>query len=223
MPNEYVLGMTLTKNRNLNMNMRILVIPFFINLAIVVNATNIKGFVKDKESGEPLIGAVIQVKNTSFNTMVKLDGSYVVKGVPSGTYTVGVSYVSNTSMEQVVTIADEKEKVLNFDLEKSTVTLNEVVVSKNYEKGSELQSRKLEQTSDNVMSVIGSLTIQLMPDVTVGNMMQRVSGVSIVRNGNGILQIKCSTIKTTHWFAGTTTIKCTRTGYSKIRSNNSFV
>ena len=50
------------------------------------SAQSIKGKVVDASSGEPLIGATVSLKGTAEKTLVRLDGSYVLKNIKPGIY-----------------------------------------------------------------------------------------------------------------------------------------
>jgi len=159
------------------------ILSFFITS--VSNASTIKGFLTDSKTGEPLIGATITLKNTSFATSSGLDGSYEIKNVPDGNYIISISYIGYKNIESSISVNQQVSK-LNFSLLENTKNLDEVVVTAaSNDKESDNVMRKAEQKADNVMNIIGARAIELLPDVTVGNVLQRVSGVSVVRNGNG--------------------------------------
>ena len=157
----------------------------FFLMAVVAQAATIKGKIKDEVSGDPIVGATVHLKGTNHSTFVNLDGSYALKNIQSGSYTLVVNFIGYALLEKPVSITEDKDVVVDFKMKEMVNVLNEVVITGALEKGSEGESRKIEQNSDNVVSVIGARAIQLLPDITVGNLMQRVSGVAIVRNGNG--------------------------------------
>lgn len=53
----------------------------------------LRGRVTDKDSGEPLIGASVQVDGTTLGASADLNGDYVILSVAPGVYTVKVSYI----------------------------------------------------------------------------------------------------------------------------------
>lgn len=166
--------------------MRLLMLFLFIIVSIPTFAvTTLKGYVKDHRSGEALVGAAVHLKNTSFGAAVGLDGSFAIRNVPAGSYVIAVSMIGYSTVERSITVQDKNEETLAFSLQESSSQLNEVIVTGIAEQGSELSTRLAEQKADNVVNIIGSKSIQLLPDLTVGNLLQRVSGVSMVRNGSG--------------------------------------
>ena len=148
-------------------------------------AANIKGYLSDSKSGEPLIGATVLLSNTAYGTSSGLDGGYEIKNVPAGKYVIVINYLGYKTTQTEITIGTENLK-LNFSLAENSKDLDEVVVTAaSNDKESDNVMRKAEQKADNVLNIIGARAIELLPDVTVGNVLQRVSGVSITRNGSG--------------------------------------
>ncbi len=154
-------------------------------LSFFVHASSLRGNVTDKLNGEPLVGATVYLKNTSYGTSVGLDGSFLLKGVAAGSYQLIVSMVGYRSIERPISIADDKDQRFSFVMEEDAAQLSEVVVKGVLDNESDLSARKAEQKADNVLNMMSAKSIQLLPDLTVGNLLQRVSGVSIVRNSSG--------------------------------------
>lgn len=167
-----------------------LVFSFLLLLsALTVRAATLKGSVTDRRTGEPLIGATVRLMNGAQSTrlggVVGLDGRYLIKDVPAGTYTAIVQYVSYQKTEKTVAIGKELTVVTtDFVLTESSTDLAEVVVTGS-DRESDQNVRKTEQKADNVLNIIGAKAISLLPDITVANVLQRVSGVSVVRNSTG--------------------------------------
>jgi TonB-dependent receptor len=159
---------------------------FLLSFSITSFAGNLKGFVLDSKSGEPLVGASIIIENTKFGTSVNLDGSFEIKGIPAGNYVCKIQYIGYAVERKSFTIKENQAIVkLDFKLNESFNELNEIIVSASADKETDNSARKSEQKSDNVVNIISAKTIQLLPDITVGNILQRVSGVSVVRNSSG--------------------------------------
>src|SRR6218665_1737061 len=157
----------------------------FLLLSSKVFAYNLKGIITDKSTGEPLIGASVKVLNQPYYAVSGLDGSFVVKNVPSGEYQLQVTYISyQTSVVKVK--VEQKEVVVNIVLEEdSKQTLSEVVVTATADKSTEQVARQIERNSNQLMNIVSGKAIEISPDLTVANLIQRVSGVSIERNSNG--------------------------------------
>lgn len=76
-------------------------------------------------------------------------------------------------------------QVLDFRLTPRGHELTEVTVTGKTDRESAQSARRSEQRADNVLNIIAARTIELSPDIQVGNVVQRASGVSIVRNSSG--------------------------------------
>ena len=54
----------------------------------------IEGIVKDKKSGEAIIGATVQIENTSMATASDIDGRFAFSNLPAGKQTIICRYLS---------------------------------------------------------------------------------------------------------------------------------
>lgn len=149
-------------------------------------AQNIKGKVVDAATGEPLVGATVTLANTKIKTLVRLDGSYVFNKLAAATYTVKVSYAGyKLGKDVVVTVGANSTAVANFSLESTAAELESVSVSSFNAKDGDKGARRIEKVADPLINVLSAKTIQLLPDITVANALQRVSGVTIERSSSG--------------------------------------
>ena len=146
----------------------------------------IKGTVVDSRSGEPLVGANITIKGTTYKAIVKLDGSFLIKSVAPGTYELTVAYIGfQTETFEKFTLSKNDIKDINIKLHEESTKLTDVTVVSASNKESDNFARRLERTAEPVINVMSSKTIQLLPDITVANALQRVSGVTIEKSGSG--------------------------------------
>jgi outer membrane receptor protein involved in Fe transport len=153
---------------------------------------NIKGNVTDKKSGEPLIGATITLKNETTGTKtyagVGLDGSYIFKDVADGTYEVEAKYVSYQTASKHISVAANSTAIVNLELQDKSNSLGEVTVTAHGNKGTDQAAVNAERRSDIVLNAVSSKTIEASPDISIANVTQRVSGVSVERSNNGEAQ-----------------------------------
>ena len=148
-------------------------------------AATIKGKLLD-ENNEPMIGANIVIQATKQYAVVGLDGTYVIHNVSPGNYSLTASYIGYSSQDKSVTINSTSETVtVDFGLQPDKKLLDEVVVTAKAEGGSDIEARKTEKNSSQVVNIVSAKTIEISPDITVANVIQRVSGVSLVRNASG--------------------------------------
>lgn len=87
------------------------------------------GYVKDAKSGEPLIGATVQLENASVGTTTDIDGYYEIKGVAPKNYNVTASYLGyQPSTLYNIIVRSAGTPSVNFKLTEATETLDEIVV-----------------------------------------------------------------------------------------------
>lgn len=87
----------------------------------------ISGTVTD-EQGESLIGASVLLEGTSIGAITDLDGSYTIKSIPAGNYTVLISYVGYIKQSRTVSLNEGQNLVINVALAENVTMLNEAVV-----------------------------------------------------------------------------------------------
>jgi len=92
-----------------------------------LSAQNIlRGKIIDKETGLPISGAYISIKNTKQKTVSDKTGNYQIDILSNGTCLVEVSFVGYKRVRQVIVLNGNITK--DFFLESSANVLNEVVV-----------------------------------------------------------------------------------------------
>jgi outer membrane receptor protein involved in Fe transport len=165
---------------------RILLFALSVFLLSPAYSQTIRGSVFDKSSGEPLAGASVHLEHTKYYTLVNLDGSYVFKGIQPGTYLVDASLVGYKKPKEIeITVTARGVSGVELAMETDVASLLEVLVTGNTDKGSDRAVRNIEKNGDMVQNMLSEKTIQLLPDVTVGNALQRVSGVTVQRDNTG--------------------------------------
>jgi len=76
------------------------------------------GSVEDAE-GNPLPGANVVLTGTDFGTAVGTDGSYTIDGIEPGTYTVRVTFVGYTTIEEEISFDPGAQVTRNFSMEQA--------------------------------------------------------------------------------------------------------
>lgn len=142
------------------------------------------GSVADQQTGEPLVGAVVRAMPQGAYDVVGLDGNFRIKGLKKGKHTLKVSYVGYQSFEENIEIPEHTTRKIQLKPH-ANQTLEEVVVSAHSDKSSELTARSAERNALQLMNIVSGKAIEISPDLTVANLVQRVSGISIERNSNG--------------------------------------
>lgn len=163
-------------------------ISFALLFCIPVNG-QVKGSITEKDSNEPLQGAVIKFTEKTGNgktvtVLSGLDGSYVIRSIKEGLYEVEITFVGYNGIVQDIRITGEDGKTYDFILEKKGTRLEDVVIVGKSDR-SDYVTTQIERKSDNVINAVSAKTIEISPDLSVANVSQRVSGVSLQRSSNG--------------------------------------
>lgn len=92
------------------------------------NKGSIRGIIKDKASGEALIGVNISVQGTYYGASTDEDGFYLIPNVTPGEYALEVAYIGYKVVQQTgVRIAPGESVTLNFALEATPLALGQEV------------------------------------------------------------------------------------------------
>lgn len=151
----------------------------------IANATKLKGHVYDKQSGEALVGATVILEKSGKTANTGLDGSFEFKDVTPGTATIRVTYITYQTVVQTITILKEDTPHVKIYMESASNDLGEVVTRATASGSNDRDARRIEQNATQIMNIVSGKAIEVSPDLTVANVLQRVSGVSIERNSNG--------------------------------------
>lgn len=158
-----------------------------ISFSFSLFSTNwvIEGVVRDAKTREPLIGASVYIKNDkSLGTTTGFDGSFTLKNLKSNKVTLVCSYISYKTLEKEITISSTNFQKIYLDLVSYETELQDVIVTAS-SKTSDVGVRKLERISPNVMNIVGARSIEISPDLTVANVLGRISGVVMEKNNSG--------------------------------------
>ncbi|WP_367913107.1 TonB-dependent receptor [Leadbetterella sp. DM7] len=168
------------------MNKFLSMLFFLLACTGMARAAGLKGKVVDRQTGEALPGATVTLHNSGKSTMTGLDGSFEFKNLSPGKDAITISFVTYKTLEEPVEISENDTPVRVFYLESASIALMEVSIKGIRQGGSDDQSaRRLEKNASQVMNVVSARAIEISPDLTVANVMQRVSGVSLERNSSG--------------------------------------
>lgn len=136
----------------------------------------VSGRIKDKQTGEYLIGVNVQLKGTTLRATTNSEGFFRFSNLPEGRQTLVLSYLGFTNKEVAVS-ASQTPQELSVELEATSTTLGEVVVTGL--RRSQIQSINQKKEALNIREVITANEAGRLPDINVAEATQRVSGVSI--------------------------------------------
>lgn len=143
----------------------------------------IRGKVLDAQTGEEIIGAAVMVKDDPGKWAVSgLDGSFSVSVDAGKSSTLVCSIIG---YRQAEFICSETENNLTIRMEADRIMLDGATVMAENHGKTEAGARGIEKASLNVVNVMSAKAMELSPDVTVANVIKRMSGVTIERNSSG--------------------------------------
>jgi len=90
---------------------------------------NIRGFVYDKSSGEPIMFCNVFLKGTTIGAPTDINGMYNITKVAAGDYTIMVTYIGYDTSAVNITLKLGKVLTQNLEISESSVKLNEVRIS----------------------------------------------------------------------------------------------
>ena len=170
-------------------------ITFWINslLILLVSSINlqagvIQGKIVDAVSHEPVVGAVITVEDHKNHVTVSdLYGNYRIENLQVGKFVIhakSLGFENSYTQELEITSFDQ---TITFDIYIKPVNtqINEVQITGKTSLESDAGARESEKVASNVVNIISAKAIEMLPDLNVANVMQRVSGISMVKNSSG--------------------------------------
>ncbi|MBE5319857.1 outer membrane beta-barrel protein [Pedobacter sp. MR2016-19] len=167
------------------MNKLLQILFLLLFCAGTANATKLKGHVYDKQTGEAIVGATVVLENPRRVTNTGLDGTFEFKDVKAGATKISVSYITYRTIEKTLVILTEDNDHLKFYMESDSKSLDDITIKSNAVSSTDQGARRLEKNAPQLMNIVSGRAIEISPDLTVANVMQRISGVSIERNSNG--------------------------------------
>lgn len=130
----------------------------------------IAGTVKDAKSGEVLIGANISLVDTKLGTTSDSRGHFFVLNVPSGTYSLKITYIGYTSylLEEVRVSADLTTN-LEAKLSSADIQVKEMVVK--------AEKPIIDKNATNAVRIVGAEDLEIMPFRGIQNVFALQAGV----------------------------------------------
>jgi len=175
-----------TNRKNLALAVLILSI-FFLNLP-GVSAQNgtVRGFVYEKETGEPVIFTNVYLLRTSYGAATDVNGYFAISRVPDGDYTLIVTYLGYDTLREKVSIKGDNVISKKLFLTKAAFNLDAVQIT----------AEREEARSDTRTSVIKLTPKQISRIPTIGGQpdlaqyLQVLPGVIFTGDQGGQLYIR---------------------------------
>ena len=114
----------------LNMrNLFLLTLLLLFTTSISAQNGTIRGFVYNKESGEPIIFCNVSLEGTTMGAPTDVNGYFSIAKVPAGNYKIIITYLGFDSLQENIDLTAGKILTKKFELSESSIKLEEVKVS----------------------------------------------------------------------------------------------
>ena len=166
---------------------RLSLFVLLLALPAAAAATTISGTVTDRQTGEPLVGATVQVSGKNIGVVTDTDGHYSLT-LKQGTYTIIYRYVGYSDVEKAGIKVGKEAVVIDIELSADAQTLEGVTVTgrKNLEgEGALMQERR--QASIGIEN-IGAREMSLKGIGNVQEGVKKLTGISVADQGQLIVR-----------------------------------
>jgi hypothetical protein len=117
----------------MRLNKLSLAIALFISFigysSVYAQNANLRGFVYESESAEPVIFTSVILKGTTYGAQTDVNGYFSITKLPAGKYTLMVTMLSHDTLNEDITIRDGEIVTKKVYLKKSSVKLKEFEIS----------------------------------------------------------------------------------------------
>jgi hypothetical protein len=164
---------------------------FFIifSSGLYAQTGSVRGFVFERESGEPIIFTNVFLEGTSIGTSTDVNGYYSITKVKPGTYTLVVSGISYEAYKEEIKIEEDKILTKKIHLKSSAIIMDEFTVA-----GERQESKtkvKMSLTSVSTREIASIPTVGGQADIA--QYMQVIPGVVFTGDQGGQLYIRGGT------------------------------
>ncbi len=183
---------------------------FILSILITLSVISVygqgilQGIVTDAETGETVIGCNIILQGTTLGAITGLDGDYVLKNIPTGTYNVIFTFISYEKLIQKVTITKGGTIVQNIKLKAASMQIKDVVVTGTRRTDTELSLLMNNKKSVLTVNGISSQQIARSQDKDASEVIRRIPGVTI-REGKFVIVRGLTERYNSVWLNGTST------------------
>ncbi len=162
-------------------NLLITTVFLFFSFFAFAQTGQLKGNIKDGTNQEPVIGANVLIEGLGTGASTDIEGNFVVKNVPVGTYNIVISYVGYVS-KKIEGVKIEAGKVLTLEtaIEEAKEELETVTVVAAKETMSALAVISEVRFAEQVAVGISAEQISKTQDRDASQVMRRIPGVSLI-------------------------------------------
>lgn len=106
----------------------ILLVCVWMSLLYGQESGNIRGIIKDSQTGEPLVGVNVTIKGTYKGASTDMDGFFLISDISPGEYTLEASYIGYKVVQRTGVKVEAGETVtINFDMTPTALALGQEI------------------------------------------------------------------------------------------------
>jgi outer membrane receptor protein involved in Fe transport len=140
----------------------------------------IAGRVYDEGTSEPLAVAQIHIPSLGVGTLTNLDGRFMLRNLPPGTYDLVVELLGYTTKTITgIEIQAGRTVTLNVTLPPEAIEVEGVTVSVERERGNAAAVLNERKNATAVLDAVGSQDISRSPDSDAADVAKRITGVTV--------------------------------------------
>lgn len=147
--------------------------------SFLTQATVLRGKVYDRDNHEPLVGAIIEVKEKNISVVADIDGSYTILLKP-GSYTVASRYLGYRPFSVHDFKISGDTLCFDFALDPDKQILSEVTVTAIARRDSEIAQIQEQKNSAVVQNGVSAQEISKTQDKDASEVIKRIPGISII-------------------------------------------
>ncbi|UCD37241.1 MAG: TonB-dependent receptor [Fidelibacterota bacterium] len=153
----------------------------FFAVHLLMGATGtISGIVRDVETGAPLPGANVVLEGTALGAASNRDGIFSIPKIPTGEFTLNISYIGYESRALPVTVEADQVVELDIGLSFAVIQGREVLVTAQLEGQAQAINQQL--ASNTIVNIVSADKIMELPDQNAAESVGRLPGISIQRD-----------------------------------------
>lgn len=172
--NQFLCGLNPPQRKMKNYLLSLLL---FFPIVLLSQTGNIQGKISD-ENGIYLPGANIVIASLSKGAISDFDGKFTILDVPSGTYTLSVSYLGYADLDQEIIIKDNETSLVSLFVLPKSMELDGVEVSA-YVLSGQSKALNTQKTNLNITNVVSTDQIGKFPDANIGDAVKRIPGITM--------------------------------------------
>jgi outer membrane cobalamin receptor len=139
-------------------------------LAALAHEGSLKGIVYDGRSQKPVAGVSIYIKELRLSSVTNQFGKFFLKNIPEGSYTIVLQQLGFEQTEQKLKIEDGVTTDLTFNMERSSVKMQDVTIN---------------AKKNLSLGTISEVDIKLRPVNSTQDMLRLVPGLFIAQHQGG--------------------------------------